>query len=366
MNDHAKTKAQLVQEIASLRHQVAHLEALAEQYRTVKNKLAWLATIPEWNPNMVIETDATGRVTYLNLAAQARFPDLFQDGFDHPLLKDVLAMLNTFESGSQSYISREVEFREGVFEQKILCYTKEPGAVRVRVYAHDVTRRKRAEEAIQKLAQRLVHAQEEERQRLSRELHDEAGQALTALKLGLELLQRELPIDPAVLRQNLAEAIALSESTKERVRLLALGLRPPGLDTVGLNLTLEAFCRDFSRRTQLPIEYRGTHVRGFSDAMNNCLYRVLQEALTNVVKHAQATQVDVSLALATKTVRLIVTDNGRGLDQAPAKSLFEQPSGIGLLGMRERLELLGGWLDLESAPSGGLRLVANLAVNGSA
>ncbi len=84
---------------------------------------------------------------------------------------------------------------------------------------------------------------------MSLELHDDAGQALTALKLGLELLQRELPLNPAVLRQNLAEAIALSESTKERGRLLALGLRPPGLDTVGLNLTLEAFCRDFSRRT---------------------------------------------------------------------------------------------------------------------
>ncbi|MGH8659864.1 MAG: histidine kinase [Gammaproteobacteria bacterium] len=366
MNDHAKTEAQLVQEIGSLRHQVAHLEALSEQYRRAERKLAWLATIPEQNPNIVVETDATGRVTYLNLAAQARFPDLFQDGFAHPLLKDIPAMLSTFESGNQSYISREIELGEGAFEQKIFRYTKEPGVVRIRVYAHDVTRRKRAEEAIQKLAQRLVYAQEEERQRLSRELHDEAGQALTALKLGLELLQRELPVDPAVLRQNLAEAIALSESTKERVRLLALGLRPPGLDTVGLNLTLEAFCRDFSRRTQLLIEYHGTEVRGFSDAMNICLYRVLQEALTNVVKHAQATQVNVNLALATKTLRLIVADNGRGFDQTSAKPLFERPSGIGLLGMRERLELLGGWLDLEFAPSCGLRLVANLPVNGSA
>lgn len=93
-----RRKAQLVQEIASLRHRVAHLEALSEQYRTVEKKLAWLATIPEWNPNMVIETDATGRVTYLNVAAQARFPDLFRDGFVHPLLKDIPAMLDTFES----------------------------------------------------------------------------------------------------------------------------------------------------------------------------------------------------------------------------------------------------------------------------
>lgn len=366
MNDRSDTEASLRQQIASLTRQVAHLEALSEQYHRAERKLAWLATIPEQNPNIVVETDITGRVNYSNLAARTRFPCLIRDGFAHPLLQDIPTIVSTLESGDQSYVTREIEISEGAFERKIFSYTEHTGEVRIRVYAHDVTRRKRAEEAIQKLAQRLVYAQEEERGRLSRELHDEAGQALTALKLGLELLLRDLPADPSVLQQNLAEAIALSESTRERVRLLALGLRPPGLDTVGLDLTLEAFCRDFSRRTQLPIDYQGTKVTGSSDAINICLYRVLQEALTNVVKHAQATRVDVSLALANNTARLTVEDNGRGFDQAAAKSLLERPLGIGLLGMRERLELLGGALDLEWAPKGGFRVVANLPLDGHA
>ncbi len=362
MRERTKTRAQLLEELEALRRQVARLEALAAEYRAAEAKLARLATFPEQNPNMVIETDVTGRVAYLNPVAQARFPELWYRGFSHPLLQDLPSIIATFENGNQSYVAREIDIGDAAYEQKI-CYTKEEDFVRIRVYVHDITRRKRAEEAIQKLAKRVVFAQEEERQRLSRELHDEAGQALTALKLSLELIQAELPLETEVLRQNLAEAITLTEATKERIRLLALGLRPPALDTVGLNLTLEAFCRDFSRRTQLFIRYQGTEVRGLSDAINICLYRVLQEALTNVVKHAQASQVEVNLSRDGQTVRLVVADDGRGFDQRAAKSLLEQPTGIGLLGMRERLELLGGWLDVESGPGQGLRLVATLSLN---
>jgi two-component system sensor kinase len=363
MSDSGKTEAGLLDELAAVRRRVAELEALAEEYRTAEAKLGRLASFPEQNPNMVIETDVTGRVTYLNPVAQARFPELRQQGFDHPLLRDLRAIIDTFRRGHHSYVAREIDLGDAAYEQKI-CYTtdadQDVAGVRVRVYVHDITRRKRAEEAIQKLAKRVVFAQEEERHRLSRELHDEAGQALTALKLSLKLIQGELPLDTAVLHKNLEEAIALTEATTERIRLLALGLRPPALDTVGLNLTLEAFCRDFRRRTQLAIRYQGTEVQGLSDAMNICLYRVLQEALTNVIRHAQASQVEVQLSRDDRTVRLVVADNGRGLEAAPASPLVEPATGIGLLGMRERLELLGGWLDVESGPGQGLRLVASL------
>jgi signal transduction histidine kinase len=119
---------------------------------------------------------------------------------------------------------------------------------------------KRAEEGIQQLAKQVVFAQEEERHRVSRELHDEAGQALTALKLGLTLIQNELPAEAEALRRKLTEAVALADVTTDRIRLLAHGLRPPALDTVGLNLTLEAFCRDFAKRTQMRIQYEGAEV----------------------------------------------------------------------------------------------------------
>ncbi len=367
-DDRGKSKADLLDELrrqrreaTELRQRLAELQALASAHRTAEVKLAWLASFPEQNPNLVIETDVTGRVTYLNPVAQAHFPELWTEGFAHPILKDLKTIIQSFETGEQSYVEREIDSGDAVYEQKI-SYARESDDVRIRVYAHDITRRKRAEEAIQRLAQQVVFAQEEERQRVSRELHDEAGQALTALELSLKLIQADLPADSAALSRNLAEAIALADATKERIRLLARGLRPPALDTVGLNLTLEAFCRDFSRRTQLAIHYEGTEVRGLPDAMNICLYRVLQEALTNVAKHAQATRVDVRLTREAHALRLLVADNGRGFERRAGRTTRGGATGIGLLGMRERLELFDGWLDVQSSAGGGVRLVAELPI----
>ncbi len=110
-------------------------------------------------------------------------------------------------------------------------------------------------EQLRQLTQRIVTTQEEERQRLSRELHDEAGQALTALKIELQLVRVDLPPEATGLYDQLNEAIELTDTTMEQLRSLARGLRPPGLDTAGLTPTLEGLCRDFGRRTQLSIDY---------------------------------------------------------------------------------------------------------------
>jgi len=205
------------------------------------------------------------------------------------------------------------------------------------------------------LTQQVVSAQEEERQRLSRELHDEAGQALTALKISLELIQSDLPEEAGSLRHRLSEAVALTETTTEQIRLLAHDLRPPALDTVGLNYTLEGLCRDFAERTQLSVDYVGAELPALPEAANICLYRFLQEALTNVAKHAQASQVRVGLHCDAETVSLSVEDDGKGFDEQSGMS-----AGIGLLGMRERIELLGGKLDIESRSGQGTRLVARI------
>src|SRR5262249_7806471 len=146
----------------------------------------------------------------------------------------------------------------------------------------------------------------------------------------------EIPAEAQAARGNLTEAIHLAEATKEQIRMLARGLRPPALDAVGLNLTLEAFCRDFARRTQLAIEYRGTDIAELPDAANMCLYRVLQEALANVVRHAGATRVDVRLARDGDRVRLIIEDNGGGLGSGRKHPSAKKAKGIGLLGMQER------------------------------
>jgi PAS domain-containing protein len=113
---------------------------LETEHRATEAKLAWLATFPEQNPNLVIETDVTGRVTYLNPVAQTQFPELWTEGFAHPLLKDLRPLVAAFESGNHPYVAREIDSGDAVYEQKI-CYTRQGDLVRVRVYASDITRR---------------------------------------------------------------------------------------------------------------------------------------------------------------------------------------------------------------------------------
>jgi len=354
-----KNKAELNEELAALHREVAQLKALAAAHREAQDKAERLATFPEENPNPVIELNFDGETTYVNPVAQERFPDLWQLQCAHPLMQGLQFPFVVGSDGSPSHIVREIQVADSVYEQKI-CYMGEAHRNHIRIYVHDVTRRKRAEETNQKLLKRLVHAHEEERQRLSRELHDEAGQALTALKLSLELIQTEIPAEARAARRNLTDAIHLTEATKEQIRMLAQGLRPPALDALGLNLTLESFCRDFSKRTKLRIQYRGTDVSELPDVANMCVYRTLQEALANVVRHAGATRVDVRLLHDVDCVRLIVEDNGTGLGIGGKPSASKESGGIGLLGMQERLDLFGGGLRIDHGATGGLRLSAYL------
>ena len=142
-----------------------------------------------------------------------------------------------------------------------------------------------ARERLRLLVRRVVSAQEDERQRVSRELHDEAGQALTALKISLELIQADLPAELLPFRQRMGEATVLVDRTLEQIHLLVQNLRPPILDAIGLNAAMESYCNDFARRTRLPVAYGGTDVT-LPGAVSISFYRLLQEALTNVAKHA--------------------------------------------------------------------------------
>ena len=213
-------------------------------------------------------------------------------------------------------------------------------------------------ERLRRLTRQVVSAQEEERRRLSRELHDEAGQALTGLEISLKLIDADLPSSPSGLRQRLADAIALTGTTMDQIRLLAQDLRPPALDAVGLNLTLEGYCRGFAARTGLAVDYAGMEVPEVSDTINITLYRVLQEALTNVVKHAHARQVRVALGYAVGTLMLLIVDDGRGFDKQALAPGSRPATGIGLIGMQERVELLGGRLEIDAGRRHGTRLAA--------
>ncbi len=213
-------------------------------------------------------------------------------------------------------------------------------------------------ERLRHVTRQIVSAQEEERYRIARELHDGAGQSLTALKISLELIRADLPPGFASLHQSLQEVISLTGETEQQIRLLVHGLRPPSLDMLGLNLALEDLCLEFATHAKLAVDYVGADTPVLPGAITLNLYRMLQEALANIARHAQASHVWVTLHCDSDTVTLSVEDDGRGFDAE--STMFDQPRGVGLLGMRERLELLGGNLEIDSQPGHGTRLVVRV------
>ncbi|MEZ4865801.1 MAG: GAF domain-containing protein [Caldilineaceae bacterium] len=209
------------------------------------------------------------------------------------------------------------------------------------------------------LAEQLLTNQEEERRRIARELHDEAGQALTALKVSVRAISDELTANPETAQTFLASAERLLDQTMEQIRQLAYGLRPPELDTVGLDATLEHLCQEFAARTGIGVIYQGVELEGLPEPASISLYRFVQEALTNVAKHAKATQVQVRLAVPDGRTTLSVEDDGVGF--VPSTPITPTSSlGLGLLGMRERFESLQGHVIIDSAPGRGSKLTATL------
>lgn len=216
-----------------------------------------------------------------------------------------------------------------------------------------IEERRQAELRLRQLAMQLATVQEEERRALALELHDNAGQVLTALLIHLQLLADELPPEMEEERARLNEVIALAASLGEELRSLAHSLRPPMIDRLGLDGALHALCEELSYHTGLPISYEAAELPDLDDTVTISCYRFVQEALNNVTRHAQAAQARVALRLDTSHLILEVADDGVGLE-------VEKATGLGLLGMRERIESIGGKLTISSTPGAGARLVARV------
>ena len=223
--------------------------------------------------------------------------------------------------------------------------------IRVVGIAANITDRKHTEQALLELSGRLLNAQEEERRRVARELHDDIGQDLAVLGLQIQqLASRNLKTQTADLQARIDEI-----STK--ISRLALQLHSSRLDHLGLGVAAEIFCREFSRQFALNIECVCHDVpRQLSPSIALAFHRVLQEALRNVVKHSQADQVRVELTGVGDTLKLTVQDNGVGFKYD--QSAFG--TGLGLISMRERMHLIGGHLRVRSHPTNGTLIEASV------
>jgi signal transduction histidine kinase len=209
-----------------------------------------------------------------------------------------------------------------------------------------------SQEKMKQLTAQTVKTQEEERRTISRELHDDAGQALITLQYSLTAVQNELPETDAFSRERLADSLRIIEQTMQHIRFLAHSLRPPVLDIGGIDLSLQDYCREQAERTRVPILYQGQDVPGLPDEISISLYRFVQEGLANVLKHAHASQVKVRLQYKKGEISISVADNGLGMEDVT------QTHGMGLDGIRERLKLLDGQLETHSIKGRGTRLVA--------
>lgn len=203
---------------------------------------------------------------------------------------------------------------------------------------------------------RVVAAQELERRRLARELHDETGQALTSILLGLKSLEEVG--DPAAVSRAAAELRELVVSTLQDVRRLAVELRPKALDDFGLVPALRRLAESFTEQTRIAVDVEARlPEERLAPELETAVYRIVQEALTNVVKHARARNVSILLTRKNGRVSVMIEDDGQGFDPARARA-----DGLGLLGMRERAALLDGTLSLESSSGAGTTLVLDVPV----
>jgi signal transduction histidine kinase len=216
------------------------------------------------------------------------------------------------------------------------------------------------EQELQKLSTRLIEAQEEERGRISRELHDEIGQVLTAMSINVAEIEKRLPqeLEPAI-KERLAETVALSEQMSKQISALALDLRPSLLDDLGLMPALRWYLSRYTERSGIQVRMEAVDLeKRLHPEVETALYRVVQEALTNVARHARATNVRLRLEHKAASVVATIEDNGQGFDTEKVARRRAPERGAGLLGMRERVTLLGGSFRVESVPQGGTRLSA--------
>ncbi len=234
------------------------------------------------------------------------------------------------------------------------------GTRAVCLIASDLSETKRAEqnlrassEQLRSLAAHLLTVREEERARISREVHDELGQALTAVKMDLAWLARRLPPKSGPMLERIRSTRQLAESLIHAVRRISTELRPGILD-MGLAAAVEWQIQEFQVRTGIPCSLRLLTREVFAPDVSTALFRILQETLTNVARHAKATRAEVVLRKQGDRLVLWVRDNGRGFEQAdPSLS-----KSLGLLGVRERAAILGGQVNISSAPGKGTTVAA--------
>ena len=307
--------------------------------------VTWLASFPKLNPQPITEVDLSGRFYFLNPAARKAMPDLAQRRLGHPWLSDWQAVIQAFRKGKTQSQIREISIGEACYRQLIHFI---PKLQRIRIYGMNVTDRRRAQEALRVSRSKLAIAREEERRRLSRELHDSLAQKLVAMSIRLKTFGEQTSASLSDWQvASLGELSKQLQDVFSDVRHVSRTLYPPTLEPLGLCAALKQLASD------LQSEHTLVHVRcgrsaaeaRFQLEMEIELFRIAQEAASNALRHGRIRRLDLSLRYAKGFLRLTVTDDGKGFD---TEKTF--PKGLGLISMRERAQEIGGTLRITSRP----------------
>ncbi len=227
----------------------------------------------------------------------------------------------------------------------------------------DISERRNAEEAARELSGRLIHAQEDERRRIARELHDDLNQRLALLSVEMELLGRTSNGDGEERVQRLEQVATHIAELSSEVHKLSYRLHPAKLDQLGLVSAVRGFCREVTRQSAIKIEFTQTNVpRDVPREVALCLYRLIQESLQNILRYSRATAAGVRLAFEGDDLKLLITDSGVGFDVETAR----RKGGLGLVSMEERVRLVHGTIKIQSHPGFGTQITVTvpLSLNG--
>ena len=342
--------------------------------RLVRKQTEEITNILTYTPAVVYIKDKAGRYTLVN----TRYEELFEvrntdirGKTDYDILPQKLADQfrdsdkQVLEEACSLQLEEHIQQADGLHTYLAVKFPiyDESGAISgVCAILNDITAVKKAQMQLRRLSGSIMANQEKERSAIARELHDELGQVLTALRMDSVWMHERLKTsDPAAAERALTMC-RLIDKNIEDVRGMAFRLRPGVLDDLGLVDALEWYTADFERRTEIACVFEHNDVSNLGDVISTAAYRIAQEALTNVARHAAANHVEVVLKTNNGLLTLAVVDDGQGFD---ALHLSES-EGLGVAGMRERAALVGGALEVRSQPRKGTRVSFKVPIDGQA
>ncbi|MDD5758037.1 MAG: PAS domain S-box protein [Desulfobulbaceae bacterium] len=329
--------------------------------RQVRERTTEISNILQYTPAVVYLKDTEGRYLLIN----SRFEKLFKVHLEKVRGKRDMDFLDQetarqFEQNDKQVLHTldPLQVEEQILQEdghhtyisvKFPLFDDDDNVIGVGGISTDITELKDAQNKLRQMSTNIVSSQERERAAIARELHDELGQALTALRMDAVWLAKKMQGQEGDAALRAHEMSELIDKTIDEVRNMAVRLRPGVLDDLGLIAALEWLVDDFERRFSIPCTFRHQNVPEISDVASTAIYRITQEALTNAARHADASHVEVNLSVESLELYLTIQDDGKGFDP----TLVGEAEGLGLAGIRERASLIGASVAIRSGEGNG-------------